>query len=67
MITLDAARCAVAARTSWRISARWRIVSASVVRIAGRSPTACWMVMTMTSGAGRRCPSASPAGERALD
>jgi hypothetical protein len=42
-------------------------VSASVVRIAGRSPTACWMVMTMTSGAGRRCPSASPAGERALD
>ena len=50
MIRLEARDWAVAASTSSRISARWRIVSASVVRIAGRSPpTECWIVMTMTT------------------
>ncbi len=49
MIKLDALDWAVAARISSRISARCRMVSASVIRIAGRSPpTACWIVITIT-------------------
>ena len=49
MINAVARDCAVAAMISARISSRCRIVSASVVRIAGRSPpTERWIVITMT-------------------